>query len=77
MHTVKAAREEKGWSKHPLAKEAGVNNHAVANIENGTYLLPRPKTVRQIAAALGGDIADFDELKAAVRAAIVQESQDV
>ncbi len=36
MTTVKAAREEKRWSKHRLAKEAGVNNHAVANIENGT-----------------------------------------
>ena len=64
MPPLRRLRRLKGWSLRDLAREAGVAVDTVLDLEHRARL-PRPSTMRRIAAALGVAIAEVDEFREA------------
>jgi transcriptional regulator with XRE-family HTH domain len=62
MPPLRRLRRLKGWSLRDLAREAGVAVDTVLDLEHRARL-PRPSTMRRIAAALGVQIGDVDEFR--------------
>ena len=62
MPPLRRLRRLKGWSLRDLAREDGVGVDTVPDLEHRARG-PRPSTVRRIAAALGGAIAEVDEFR--------------
>lgn len=56
---LKTARKAKGWSQETLAKEAGVSQQVISQIENGVESAGKD-TIPTIAAALGIEVTDLD-----------------
>jgi len=54
-------REEKGLSQYRLAKEAGVGQGRISQIESGKNPSPTTATLQKIASALGVSMAEFDD----------------
>ena len=52
MLKMTVLREEKGWSKAKLAREAEIDQGGLSKIESGR-LVPYPKELARLAAALG------------------------
>ena len=62
MPPLRRLRRLKGWSLRDLAREAGDGVDTVLDLEHRARL-PRPSTMRKIAAALGVAIAEIDEFR--------------
>ena len=58
MDTLRDLRRRRGWSQVELAKEAGVTDETISNIERGEHE-PRPTTLRKVATALGVAVEDL------------------
>jgi transcriptional regulator with XRE-family HTH domain len=64
MPPLRRLRRLQGWSLRDLARESGVAVDTVLDLEHRARL-PRPSTMRKIAAALGVQIAEIDEFREA------------
>jgi transcriptional regulator with XRE-family HTH domain len=62
MPPLRRLRRLKGWSLRDLAREAGVAVDTLLDLEHRARV-PRPSTMRKIAAALGVAIAAVDEFR--------------
>ncbi len=49
---LRSLREQKGMSLNQLAIKSGVSNAQISRIENGLRDLPRPETIKKLAAGL-------------------------
>lgn len=49
---IRALRERRVLSQMDLAKQAGVSDRTIRDIERGKYVDARPSTIRKLAAAL-------------------------
>ncbi|WP_074048665.1 helix-turn-helix domain-containing protein [Paenibacillus ihumii] len=58
---LKSLREEKGLTLNQLAELSGVSNAQISRIENGLRELPRPETIRKLAAGLNTSQTDLME----------------
>ena len=54
-------REKKGWSQYRLAKETGIKQGTISNLELGKRKYPQSDTLQKIATALGVSMAAFDD----------------
>jgi DNA-binding XRE family transcriptional regulator len=52
-HTLRVAREDKGWSRVELAKRSGVTTQTIYLLETGQVKRPNVDTALRIAEALG------------------------
>ena len=50
---VRSERGRRGWSQAQLAERAGFATSTIATIERGHQRRPRPRTLRDVARALG------------------------
>jgi transcriptional regulator with XRE-family HTH domain len=57
---VRAQRLRRALSQQELADFADVSRNVIINVERG-YPLPRPKTIRKLAAALDVPLAELTE----------------
>ena len=55
---IKAYREAKGWTQTKLAKESGVSQTYISELEAGKYL-PNLSILRKLAFALGISISEL------------------
>ena len=62
MPPLRRLRRLKGWSLRDLARESGVAVDTLLDLEHRARV-PRPSTMRKIAAALGVEIAAVDEFR--------------
>jgi transcriptional regulator with XRE-family HTH domain len=69
MWSLRELRLRKSLSQRDLAREAGVTQKTVVDIEHGR-VEPQPKTMRKIAAALGVDPLEIDEFRKAIAAKV-------
>ena len=69
MSTLKETRLRRVLSQRELAKRAGVVQRTIVEAEAGRQV-PRPATMRKLAAALGVDVLDIDEFRAAIEDAV-------
>ena len=58
MEALRELRRRKGLSQKDLADDSGVGQDTISGIECGRHE-PRPSTLRKLAEALGGEVADF------------------
>ena len=72
MPTLRETRIRKLLSLRELAKRAGVAQRTIVEAEAGRQV-PRPATMRKLAAALGVDPLEVDEFRAAIEAAIEEK----
>ncbi|MBP2652591.1 MAG: family transcriptional regulator [Firmicutes bacterium] len=56
-------REKRGLSQYRLAKEAGVGQGRISQIESGKNPSPTTATLQKIAQALGVSMSEFDDNK--------------
>lgn len=54
--SLKQLRESKGLSQNALAKQAGISQSVLSDIEAGNTIAPRMDTLQMLAKALGEDI---------------------
>ena len=72
---LRELRAQKLLSQQGLAREAGLSVATVTGIETGIHL-PSPTTSRKLAAALGVEPTDIDEVQAAIDRAMGQASSE-
>lgn len=53
-------REEKGWTRYRLAREAGLSPIQVSRLERGVALSLGLRTARRLVKALGASLSVFD-----------------
>lgn len=72
MRLITARRQERGWSRSELARQAGMHASTVGQIENGRYH-PYPVQLEKLANALGIPVDQastlLEEVSADARAA--------
>jgi transcriptional regulator with XRE-family HTH domain len=74
MPTLRATRQEKGWTPEELAARSGVAAAVVAGLEAGTREHVSPEDAHAIAAALGLDASTVYELRPSLGLSAVGES---
>lgn len=63
MNRLTALREDKGWSKAELGRQAGTDGGSISRIEHGRIVPPENSiTLRKLAAALGFPVETADRL---------------
>lgn len=67
MPPLRELRRLKGWTLRDLAREAKVSADTLNDYEQRKPRLPRPRTMKRIADALGVSIASVDEFREAGR----------
>jgi transcriptional regulator with XRE-family HTH domain len=67
---LRAAREEKGWTKADLARRAGLKRQVLSNYEKPDGASPTAERLNALASALGRSPADFIDPKAQGMAAL-------
>ena len=73
MPTLKEARRRRVLSQRELARRAGVVQRTIVEAEAGRQV-PRPATMRKLAEALGVEVADVDEFRAAIEDAVAAKA---
>ena len=63
MAPLRVLRLNRGLTQAELATRAGVSEYTIVRLERGQRKRPHPSTRRKLAAALGVEIADVDELR--------------
>ncbi len=58
MEELKRLRRSKGLTQQELAKQSGVSQYTITEVETGRRE-PRPSTLRKLAEALDVEVADF------------------
>src|SRR5690349_5333044 len=56
---VKRARESRGWTQTDLAREAGLRQTYISQVESGEIALPRDHNLDKLGAALGLTRGEF------------------
>lgn len=69
MPSLRELRLRRVLSQRELAKRAGVVQRTIVEAEAGRQV-PHPATMRKLAEALGTEVADVDEFRRAIEAAI-------
>lgn len=57
--TIRAARRARGWTQRELARQSGVSNSSIQDLESDVYKRPHEQNLREVARVLDLDFADL------------------